>query len=195
MIEQLIFGYDVMTYNGEQPNCLNPKFLGSISRASDFRFDQSGPYFRERWGDDWAVYNSNYLSEYTNRKSIFEIIKDREKKGIRKQWFYVVEPFGNFEKFFGIGSSIHSQLALEFISKTAIEEIKNYDGNLVISYFIDGGLGVNKENFEKIFNFIDKNEIPDEKVYFIFQDFKLKKNIEKLGRNVKVLDYNQASIK
>jgi hypothetical protein len=194
MIEQLIFGYDVMTYNGEQPNCLNPKFLGSISRASDFRFDQSGPYFRERWGDDWAVYNSNYLSEYTNRKSIFEIIKDREKKGIRKQWFYVVEPFGNFEKFFGIGSSIHSQLALEFISKTAIEEIKNYDGNLVISYFIDGGLGVNKENFEKIFNFIDKNEIPDEKVYFIFQDFKLKKNIEKLGRNVKVLDYNQALI-
>ena len=139
MLEQLIFGYDVMSHNGEQPNCLNPKFLGSIARASDFKFDQSGPYFRQRWGDDWAVYNSNYLSEYSNRKSIFEIIKDREKKGIKKEWFYIIEPFGNFEKFFGIGSSIHSQLALEFISKTAIEEIKNYDGNLVISYFIDGG--------------------------------------------------------
>jgi hypothetical protein len=71
MLEQLIFGYDVMSHNGEQPNCLNPKFLGSIARASDFKFDQSGPYFRQRWGDDWAVYNSNYLSEYSNRKSIF----------------------------------------------------------------------------------------------------------------------------
>jgi hypothetical protein len=37
-MNKIILGYDVMTYNGEQPNCLNPKFLSTIYSASDFYF-------------------------------------------------------------------------------------------------------------------------------------------------------------
>ena len=41
-MEKIItLGYDVMTYNGEQPNCINPKFLDTIYRASDFYFSNS----------------------------------------------------------------------------------------------------------------------------------------------------------
>lgn len=190
----LIFGYDIMTYNGPQPNCLNPKFLSTIHKASDFKFETSDLYFRQRWHADWPVYHSNYLWEFYNKKSIYEIIWDREKNQKGYEWFYIVEPFGNIEQFFGNYSDVHYQFGLEFMSQTAIDEIKNHHGNLLISYIIDGGLGVTKENFQKIFNFIDKNQIPEEKVYFVFQDFKLKNNIEKLGRNVNVLDYNQALI-
>ena len=38
---KVIFGYDVMTYNGELPNCLNPKFYNTIYEASDFVFNKS----------------------------------------------------------------------------------------------------------------------------------------------------------
>ncbi len=190
----LIFGYDVMTYNGEQPNCLNPKFLSTIHKASDFKFDVSDAYFRQRWNHDWPVYNSNYLWEFIERRSIYEIIWDREKKQIGKEWFYLIEPFGNIEQFFGNYSDVHYQFCLDFMSQRAIDEIKNYHGNLLISYIIDGGLGITKENFQKIFDFIDKHQIPEHKVYFVFQDFKLKRNIEKMGRKVNVLDYNQALI-
>ena len=41
MAKDIILGYDVMTYNGEQPNCLNPKFLNTIFKASDFYFSDS----------------------------------------------------------------------------------------------------------------------------------------------------------
>ena len=48
MKNKLIFGYDVMTYNGEQPNCLNPKFLSTISNASDFFFQDSMEFYKKR---------------------------------------------------------------------------------------------------------------------------------------------------
>lgn len=189
---RLIFGYDVMTYNGEQPNCLNPKFLPTIHKASDFKFDQSDAYFKQRWQSDWPVYNSNYLWEFIERKSVYEIIWDREKKGEGYEWFYVIEPFGNIEQFFGEYSDVHYQFALEFMSKKAIDEIKNWNGNILINYIIDGGLGITKKNFQKIFDFFKKHEIPEEKIFLVFQDFKLEKNIKKLGYNYNVLDYNQA---
>jgi hypothetical protein len=191
---RLVFGYDVMTYNGEQPNCLNPKFLPTIHKASDFKFDQSDAYFRQRWQSDWPVYNSNYLWEFIERKSVYEIIWDREKKGEGYEWFYVIEPFGNIEQFFGEYSDVHYQFALEFMSQKAIDEIKNWNGNVLINYIIDGGLGITKKNFQKIFDFFKKHEIPEEKIFLVFQDFKLKNNIKKLGYNYNVLDYNQALI-
>lgn len=191
---RLVFGYDIMTYNGEQPNCLNPKFLPTIYKASDFKFDQSDSYFRQRWSADWPVYNSNYLWEFIERKSVYEIIWDREKNGQGYEWFYIIEPFGNIEQFFGNYSDIHYQFGLEFMSQKAIDEIKKWNGNVLISYIIDGGLGITKKNFQKIFDFFKKHEIPEDKVFLVFQDFKLKNNIKKLGYNYNVLDYNQALI-
>ena len=55
----LIFGYDVMTYNGEQPNCLHPKFLSTIHKASDFYFSHSLEFYQKRWNTHWVLYNSN----------------------------------------------------------------------------------------------------------------------------------------
>ena len=48
-MDKIILGYDVMTYNGEQPNCLNPKFLNTIYNASDFYFSDSLEFFTKRW--------------------------------------------------------------------------------------------------------------------------------------------------
>jgi hypothetical protein len=45
-MNKIILGYDVMTYNGEQPNCLNPKFLSTIYSASDFYFSYSIGFIR-----------------------------------------------------------------------------------------------------------------------------------------------------
>ena len=140
-MSKLIFGYDVMTYNGPQPNCLNPKFLSTIYKASDFKFEISDAFFRQRWHADWPVYHSNYLWEFTQKRSIYEIIWDREKNQKGYEWFYVVEPFGNIEQFFGNYSDVHFQFALDFMSQTAIDEIKNHHGKLLINYIIDGGLG------------------------------------------------------
>ena len=39
---KILFGYDIMTYNGEMPNCLHPKFLNTIHNASDFDFSMCG---------------------------------------------------------------------------------------------------------------------------------------------------------
>ena len=45
---KIVFGYDVMTYNGELPNCLNPKFISTIHTASDFDYSMSGAFFSKR---------------------------------------------------------------------------------------------------------------------------------------------------
>jgi hypothetical protein len=187
MENKIIFGYDVMTYNGELPNCLNPKFISTIHTASDFDYSMSGAFFSKRWNCDWPVYNSNFFERLITKKSVYEISQDR-KDGKKYDWFYLIEPFGSLEQFFG-NHPIH-EFALHNMSKKSIDEIKNGNGKLLIHYTIDGGLGVNLENFEKIIKFTKDNGIPDEKVYFIFSDFKLKNNLEKLGLGYKVYDYN-----
>ena len=80
------------------------------------------------------------------------------------------------------------------MSKVALNEIKNGNGNLLINYIIDGGMGITKPNFKKLINFTRENEIPDEKVYLIFQDFKLKRNLEKMGVKYNVFDFNLAYV-
>jgi hypothetical protein len=184
---KLIFGYDVMTYNGELPNCMNPKYINTIYNASDFDFSNSGAFFSKRWNCDWAVYNSNFYERYAEKKSIYQIKEDR-KRGINYNWFYIVEPFGNLNQFFG-NHSIH-EFGLNFMSKIAIDEIKNGNGNLFFNYIIDGGEGFEIENFERLIKNIRDKEIPEEKVYFLFADFKLKKNFEKLGVKYNVADYS-----
>ena len=184
--KKLIFGYDILTYNGELPNCMNPKYINTIHNASDFDFSNSGAFFSKRWNCDWAVYNSNYFQKYVEKKSIYQIKEDR-KKGINYDWFYIVEPFGNLNQFFG-NHPTH-EFALNFMSKVAVDEIKNGNGKLFFHYTIDGGEGVEMENFERLIKNIRDKEIPEEKVYFLFADFKLKKNFKKLGLKYKVADY------
>ena len=86
---KLVFGYDIMTYSGEIPNCLNPKFLNTIYTASNFDYSMSGEFFSKRWNCHWAVYNSNFYSTIPQKKSIFEIKEDR-KNAINYEWFYMI---------------------------------------------------------------------------------------------------------
>jgi hypothetical protein len=187
-MRKVIFGYDVMTYNGEQPNCMNPKFLSTIHQASDFFFSDSLEYFAKRWNNSWVLYNSNMYNNFVHKKSIYEIKEDR-KNNINYEWFYPIEPFASLENFFG-NDNFYNEFSLENISKVALDEIVSGNGKLLINYVIDGGTAFRVENFEKLIKFTRENNIDDEKVYFVFADFKLKENLEKLGANYKVIDYS-----
>jgi hypothetical protein len=184
---KLLFGFDVMTYNGEIPNCLNSKFLSTIHSVSDFDYRFSGEGFKKRWNEDWVIYNSGFWDPYCEKKSVYEIINYHP----HKKWFYIVEPFGNIQQFFG-NHKFYNKLILENISSIALEQIKNGNGNLLINYIVDGGLGMSKDNWKKIINFTREKGISDEKVYLIFQDFNLKNNLKSLGVNYKVIDFNWA---
>jgi hypothetical protein len=192
MEDKIIFGYDVLTYNGPIPNCLNPKFLNTIYTASDFYYQNSGEFFSKRWNCDWVIYNSDFHDKITKTVSLHNIKKDKEDGNFYK-WFYPIEPFGNLDHFFG-NHHIHNSCVLSFMSKNAIDLIKNSNGNILFNYIVDGGLGVNLENFQKIIDFTRGNDIPDEKVYFIFADFKLAENFKKLGVKYKVLDFSYSLI-
>lgn len=186
-MDKILLGFDVVTYNGEIPNCLDHKFLSTIHQASDFDYRFSGEGFKKRWNEDWAIYNSGFWDNHSIKKSVYEIVKYHP----NEKWFYMIEPFGNIEQFFG-NHNFYNKLILENISSVALNEIKNGNGNLLINYIVDGGLGINTFNFNKIINFTRGNNIPDEKVYLIFQDFNLNENIKSLGVNYNVIDYNWA---
>lgn len=175
-----------MTYNGEIPNCLHPKYLESIFSASDFDFKNSGEGFKKYWGYDWPLYNCGVWDFMADKKSVHEIVKYQP----NEKWFYLVEPFGNIETFFG--GNVQRKILLENISSVALKEIQSGNGYLLINYIIDGGLGMTENNFKKIIDFTKKNWIPDHKVILIFQDFKLKENLSNLGVNYKVVDFNLA---
>jgi hypothetical protein len=71
-----------------------------------------------------------------------------------------------------------------------LDEIVNGNGKLLINYVCDGGTAFEVKNFEKLIQFTKNNNIPDEKVYFVFADFKLKDNLKQLNVNYKVMDYS-----
>lgn len=184
----IIYGYDIMTSNGPLPNCLDPKFITSIYEGSKLNHNQLHSYFNNIWGCDYSVFNSNDFDQIVDYKSIYNIIKDR-KNNINYKWFYIVEPHSGLDLFFG-HHKIHNQFGLNLISDKAIEEIINHNGNLLINYTVDGGLGINKDNLNMIVNFIRDKKIPDEKVYIIFADHKIKDNFKKLSVNYNVHDHN-----
>jgi hypothetical protein len=185
---KIIYGYDMMTFNGPLPNCLNPKFIPTIYEGSKYDYRQSYHYFNKVWGCDYSVFNSNDYDQITEYKSVYEIVKDRKKNNNYK-WFYVIEPHSGLDLFFG-HHKVHDEFLLNNISELSLNEIKNYNGNILINYVVDGGLGINESNLKMIVDFTRKNKIPDNKVFFIFADFKLKGNFEKLGVNYNVLDFN-----
>ena len=88
-MNKLLLGFDVMAYNGEMPNCLDPKFLSTIHQASDFDYRFSGEGFKKRWNEDWSIYNSGFWDNHSIKKSIYEIIKYHP----NEKWFYMIEPF------------------------------------------------------------------------------------------------------
>jgi len=183
---KILFGYDIMTYNGAIPNCLNPKLLYKIYKICNFDYSFSGGGYKIRNNRDWIIYNSNQWNDYVEKKSVYEIIKFYP----NEKWFYIIEPFSSLEKFFGNNGY---EFLLNNISSVSLNEIKNGNGNLLINYIIDGG-GITKSNFEKLIDFTRKNEIPDEKIYLIFQDFKLKMNLEKIGVKYNVFNFNLAHL-
>lgn len=185
---KVTFGYDVMTYNGELPNCLNPKFYNTIYQASDFDFNKSRDAFNEIWESEYPVFNSNDLDRIAEKKLVSQIIDDR-KNGDDYKWFYLVEPHSGLDLFFG-NHNVHNEFILNYMSQKAIHEIKVFNGNLLINYIVDGGIGITTDNFKKIVEFTRFHNIPDEKVYFIFSDFRLKENLKKLDVNYKVFDFN-----
>ena len=77
---EIVFGYDLMTYNGPIPNCTNPKFYESIYRLSDFYFDNVEllEKFKIEWGIEYSVFHSNDYGRISCKKSIDEIIRDRD---------------------------------------------------------------------------------------------------------------------
>jgi hypothetical protein len=184
----IIFGYDIVTYNGPLPNCLNPKFYGTIYDASKFHYEKCRDYFMWKWGCDYAVFNSHNYDAISKNVSVHQIIEDR-KSGVNYEWFYIVEPHSGLDLFFG-DHLVHDEFILNFISKPALNEIINHNGKLLINYTVDGGLGINQKNFQKIIDFTRLNNIPDEKVYLIFSDFKLKENLNKLNVNYNVHNHD-----
>jgi len=185
---KLIFGYDIITYNGPLPNCLNPKFIPTIHEGSNFDYNKSHHYFNQVWGNDYCVFNSNDYNRISLRKNVSEIREDRI-SGNDYKWFYLIEPHSGLDLFFG-KHPLHNKFVLEFISDVALDEIKNHNGNILFNYTIDGGIGINEDNLKMIIDFTRKHNIPDEKVYFIFADYKLKDNFKKLGANYKIHDYS-----
>lgn len=187
-LPKIILGYDVVTSEGELPNCLNPKYINTIYESSKFKFNDSIKYFNKNWGFDCPVFIGNHYDQITKRKSIYDIINDR-KDGNPYNWYYLIEPYGGLDIFFG-DHLTQKEFVLDFISDNAINEIVNHMGNLLINYVIDGGIGINEKNFKKMAKFTRSKNIPDEKVFLIFSDFKLKDNLQKLGINYNFLDYN-----
>lgn len=185
---KIIYGYDILTFNGPLPNCLNSKFIPTIYEGSKYDYRQSYHHFNKTWGCDYSVFNSNDFDRIVEYKSVYDIVIDR-KKDINYKWFYIIEPHSGLDLFFG-HHKIHDEFLLKNISEVALNEIKNHNGNILINYVVDGGLGINESNLKMIVDFTRKNEIPDNKVFFIFADFKLKENFEKLDVGYNVLDFN-----
>lgn len=189
----MIFGYDILTYNGPIPNCLPNEMLNTIKEASNYNFEMSGEYFQKKHQTCWPLFNSNFF-DYGNDfevKSIYQIKRERLTKKNYQKWFYLIEPFASLEQFFGNTEHFNTFL-IENIPTETLQEIRDGNGNILINYIIDGGYGITKQNFLKLKNYLIDNKIPDEKIYLIFQDFKLGDNLKSLETNYNFLNFNMA---
>ena len=60
----IILGYDIVTYNGVLPNCLDPKFIPTIYEATKFIYNKSHLYFYEKWGNGAGRFFTGYVVFY-----------------------------------------------------------------------------------------------------------------------------------
>lgn len=193
MENKLVFGYDIMTFNGPIPNGLPFNMLSTIYEASEFDYSQSGQYFCDKHGFHWPVHNHGFYEYDKNysKKTIYQIIEERELYNNNQKWFYILEPFGNIDTFFAKDGFLNKMI-IENIPKKTLNEIINYNGNILIQFIIDGGLGITYENFVKLKHYFLNNKIPFDKVYMVFQDFKLQESLKLINLNCKFLNFNLA---
>lgn len=185
---KLIFGFDLMSYNGPIPNCLPSKFLETIHNGGDFYINKSRDYFLEKWKCDIPVFINHDYDSFVEKKSIYQILQDKKNNKIYN-WFYLIEPHSGLDLFFG-NHPVHNQFLLENIPEVVLNEIKEGYCKLLINYTVDGGANINEKNFKKIFNYTRNNNLKDNDVYLIFSDFELENNVKKIGYDYNVFDYN-----
>ena len=74
---KVIFGYDIVTYNGVLPNCLNPKFIPTIYEASKFNYFKCRDYFIKKWNSIREIcreipeYNRPTLNKCINQNKTY----------------------------------------------------------------------------------------------------------------------------
>ena len=185
-MEKIYFGYDFLTHKSPIPNCFNPIHFDLLIKH-DFNYDSIKQDYFERVKTDLPIYNDHSFDVFADYSSVYNLRNERF-KGSRVPWFYIIEPHSNIDYFFG-STELQTIFSMEFMSQKAIEEVREGNGNILINYTIDGGQGINMNNFKKLFDFLDKNGISQDKVFLVFSDFKLKNNLTKLGYNINYFDY------
>ena len=139
-LEKLILGYDILFPYCEVPNCLDPNDL-QFAKDCDYYYDNSQTYFKEKLNKEWYIHNGRFMVHLNDesghpgyfaidKKSTYDIIKDRE-RGKNYDWYYLIEAYGDFDNFLGLSNS-NTQPFSEFIPSHTLNELKNYNGKLII---------------------------------------------------------------
>ena len=180
-LKKLILGYDILFPYCEVPNCLDPKDL-QFAKDCDYYYDNSQTYFKEKLNKEWYIHNGRFMVHLNDesgdpgyfaidKKSTYDIIKDRE-RGKNYDWYYLIEAYGDFDNFLGLSKS-NPQPFSEFIPSHTLNELKNYNGKLIINFAIDGGLSTLK--VDKLYECLLNLNIPKEKIIILHNDFNLEK--------------------
>jgi hypothetical protein len=180
-LKKLILGYDILFPYCEVPNCLDPKDL-QFAKDCDYYYDNSQTYFKEKLNKEWYIHNGRFMVHLNDesgdpgyfaidKKSTYDIIKDRE-RGKDYDWYYLIEAYGDFNNFLGLSNS-NPQPFSEFIPSHTLNELKNYNGKLIINFAIDGGLSTLK--VDRLYECLLNLNIPKEKIIILHNDFNLEK--------------------
>lgn len=182
--DKIIVGYDIIFPYCEVPNGLNPKYL-EFATYCDYNFDKSAEFFKTHFKTEWPVFNSRFLVQLNDeggnpgyfgmqKNLVYNIIKDRE-RGNNYKWFYLLSPYGDMENFLGMKPE-NTESFNNFIPQKTLEEIRDYNGILLIDYAIDGGL--TKKRLKKLYECISALNLPKEKIIIVHNDFHLEENMK-----------------
>lgn len=185
-LPKLILGYDIIFPYCEVPNGLNTKYL-KFAEHCDWSFDKSESYFQNEFKLNWPVFNGRFMVHLDDesgnpghfaidKKSVYDIIKDRERGKKDYDWYYLIEPYGHVDNFLGMTVVHKDDEFHRFIPKKTLEEIIEGNGKLIINYAIDGGFDSN--NLTKLKNILSSLNLPKEKIIIIHNDIHLKEMIE-----------------
>jgi len=180
-LDKLILGYDIMFPYCEVPNALNPKYL-NFAEHCNWDFDKSESYFLNELKIVWPVFNGRFLVQLNDesghpghfaidKKSVYDIIKDRERGKPQYNWYYLIEPYGHINNFLGLTKEYRGEFFDKFIPKKTLEEIRDGNGKLIINYSIDGGFETH--NVIQLKKSLDNLNLPKEKIIIIHNDIHL----------------------
>ena len=124
-----------------------------------------------------------------DKKSVYDIIKDRERGKEPYNWYYLIEPYGCIDNFFGLTPEYKNEWFHNHIPADTLNEIKNHNGYLVLNYSIDGGF--NFANLKELKKSLDILNIPYEKIIIIHNDISLENNMSDIfeGKIPKLIHY------